>query len=181
MVCFLEHCDLATGSMNEKIYLGKKAEGIKSCLLCAESYHTLAPKNGRLPSTSTRINSWAAAATDLQHPLEGAQGGDQERGTLGSGKTDKTGLQGVRYFQEKILWAEFWHPLLSRKALKPWTVTPAPPDCSKALPSGCLTSCVLSLKSQRYWPSPHLSGVASQLYWKCCLPDYSPRFAPNKI
>ena len=34
--------------------------------------------HGRLPSTSTRIKSGAAAAADLQHPLRGIQGGDQE-------------------------------------------------------------------------------------------------------
>ena len=33
-------------------------------------------------------------------------------------KTGRTGLQIVRYFQEMILWAQFLHFLISRKALK---------------------------------------------------------------
>ena len=45
----------------------------------------------------------ATAATDLQHTLKGVQGGDQEKGTLCSEKTGRTGLQAVRYFQEKFL------------------------------------------------------------------------------
>jgi len=36
-----------------------------------------------LPSTSTRIKSSAAAAAELQHPLKGAQGGQQKQGILG--------------------------------------------------------------------------------------------------
>ena len=44
------------------------------------------PTNWHLPSTSTRIKLWAAAAADLQHLLKGVQGGGQEWGTLCSGK-----------------------------------------------------------------------------------------------
>ena len=43
------------------------------------------------------LNS-AAAATDLQYFLKGAQGGEQKWGTLCSGKTGKTGLQMVMDF-----------------------------------------------------------------------------------
>ena len=42
-------------------------------------------------STSTRIKSCAAAAADIQHRLNGVQGGGQKWGTLG--KTGRTGLQ----------------------------------------------------------------------------------------
>ena len=59
--------------------------------------------DGHLPSASTKIESWATAAADPRHLLPGAQGGDQEWGALCSGKTSRTGLQIVRYFQ-KILW-----------------------------------------------------------------------------
>ena len=52
----------------------------------------------------------------LQHLLKRVQGGDQEWGT--EKKTGRTGLQMVRYFPEKILWAQFSHFLISRKALK---------------------------------------------------------------
>ena len=34
--------------------------------------------NWHFPSASTKIKSGAAAAADPQHPLKGAQGGDQE-------------------------------------------------------------------------------------------------------
>ena len=44
------------------------------------------------------------------------------------GKTGKTGLQIVRYFQEPILWAHFLYLLLSRKALKSFMVMSAPCD-----------------------------------------------------
>ena len=52
----------------------------------------------------------------LQHLLERVQGGHQEWGILK--KTGRTSLQVVRYFQEKILWAQFSHFLIPRKALK---------------------------------------------------------------
>ena len=38
----------------------------------------LPTKNWHLPYASTRIKSGAAVAADLQHPLKGGQGGDQE-------------------------------------------------------------------------------------------------------
>lgn len=34
--------------------------------------------HGHVPSTSARVKLRAAVATDLQHPLKGAQGGDRE-------------------------------------------------------------------------------------------------------
>ena len=42
-----------------------------------------------LPSTSTKIKSCAAVDADLQHSLKGVDGGDQECGTVCSGKTWK--------------------------------------------------------------------------------------------
>ena len=44
------------------------------------------------------------------------------------GKTGRTGLQIVRYFQELILWAQFFYLPISRKALKSFMVTTAPHD-----------------------------------------------------
>ena len=41
-----------------------------------------ASANCKLPSASARIRSMATVATDLQHPLKGIQGGDEEWGTL---------------------------------------------------------------------------------------------------
>ena len=48
---------------------------------------------GHLPSTSTRIQSGPAAATKLQQPLEGAQGGQQTGDLCALGKAGRTGLQ----------------------------------------------------------------------------------------
>ena len=42
----------------------------------------LSTTNWHLPSTSSRIKSGAATAADLQHPLKGVQGGDQEWDTV---------------------------------------------------------------------------------------------------
>ena len=42
------------------------------------------------------------------------------------GKTGRTGLQIIRYFQEKILWTQFLYLLISSKALKSFMVMPAP-------------------------------------------------------
>ena len=42
--------------------------------------------NWHLPSTSTRINSYAAAAANLQHSMKGIQGRDQKQGPLYSGE-----------------------------------------------------------------------------------------------
>ena len=65
-------------------------------------WNPLSTTNWHLPATSARIKSCAAAAADFQHPLKGFQGGEQKWGTLCPGKTSRTGLQIVRYFQEPI-------------------------------------------------------------------------------
>ena len=63
----------------------------------------LSPTNWHLPSAFTRIKSCAAAATNLQHPLKGVQVEIRNEVLCALGKTVRTGLQRVRYFQEKIL------------------------------------------------------------------------------
>ena len=83
--------------------------------------------NWHLPSTSTRIKSWAAAAADRQHARKEFRVEIRNEALGALGKTGKTGLQIVRYFQ-KILWAQFLHLLISRKALKYFMVTFAPCD-----------------------------------------------------
>lgn len=64
------------------------------------------------------------------------------------GKTGRTGLQIVGYFQGKILWAQFLHLLISRKALKSFLVISAPmassnlhETSSNLLWNACLTAC----------------------------------------
>ena len=48
---------------------------------------------GHLPPTSTRIQPSAAAATELQQPLEGAQAGRQTADLCALGKAGGTGPQ----------------------------------------------------------------------------------------
>ena len=127
------------------------------------------------------IKFWAAAAADLQYPLKRVQGGEQERSTLCSGKTGRTGLQKVRYFQKPNLWAHFSHLFLSRKALKSSMVTSAPHDQPWACwwPSPVLPPS--PPQSHTHLPASHLFGAVSQSYLRCCLPDYSHHFAPDKV
>ena len=106
------------------------------------------------------------------------------------GKTGRTDLQTVRYFQRKILWVEFLHLLLSRKALKPFTwclllmTSSNLHETSSYLLKECVLDCVYSpLTTISYiltFP-PYIFGAVSQSYLKCCLPGYSSHFAPNKI
>ena len=87
-----------------------------------------------------------------------------------------------RYFQEKLLWVQFLHLLLSRKALKSFTVTSAP--CDQQWPIKCVLGCMyLPLHQKHIYTdiSPHLFGVVFQSSLKCGLPGYSPGFAPNKL
>ena len=55
-----------------------------------------------LPSASIWIKSWGSADANPQHPLNRAQGGDQEWDTLCSGKTGRAGLQ-IGYFMSPLL------------------------------------------------------------------------------
>ena len=64
----------------------------------------------------------------LQHTLEGIQCRDQERDTLCSGETGRTGPQLVRHFQEKIYEPGFLRLLILREALELLTQIPVPHD-----------------------------------------------------
>ena len=64
----------------------------------------------------------------LQHTLEGIQCRDQERDTLCSGETGRTGPQLLRHFQEKIYEPGFLCLLILREALKSLTQIPVPHD-----------------------------------------------------
>ena len=81
-------------------------------------------EQGHLPSASVEVEPFAAAATNLQHPLREIPGG--EWGSLCSRETGGTGLQIVRNFQELISWSQSLYLLISRKALNPFMVTSAP-------------------------------------------------------
>ena len=99
------------------------------------------------------------------------------------GKTGIVGLQIVRYFQEKILWAQFLHLLISRKVLKSFMVILLLVTSSNFLQKhvlDCMHSpftkitCIIILPySFPLW--------SSQSYLKCCLLGHRPHFATNKI
>ena len=82
--------------------------------LCFPIYHTAVISNWHLSSTSAKTRSGAAAAADLQHPLE-AQGEAQKWGTLCSGE-NRQNRSSDSYFQELVLWTQFLYLLISRKA-----------------------------------------------------------------
>ena len=63
--------------------------------------------HGCLPSTSTRIESRAAAAAGFQHSLKVVQGGQQNLGTLFLGVVGETGRMGL---QIDIFRSQFYEP-----------------------------------------------------------------------
>ena len=150
---------------------------------------TLWTRDWYLSPASTGLESWATATADPQHPLKGAQGGDQEWGTLCSGKTGRAGLQIVRYFQEKILCAQLLHILISRKSTKIlhgdvcslWRAVTfrrlAAIFCKMVL--GCM---YIPFHLNHICPDvpTWLFGVVFQSYLKCCLLGYSLPFDLNK-
>ena len=71
--------------LNSAAFLIAEKNLIFLCVLWTEVWH--------LPPVSTWSKTWTTAATNPQHPLRGAEGGYQERGTLCSGKTGGTGFQ----------------------------------------------------------------------------------------
>ena len=78
-----------------------------------------------LPPTATEIKARVTAAADLQHFLKELGVGIRKEAPCALGETARTGLQGVRDFQEMSLRAQFLHLLIPRKALRSLTVTPA--------------------------------------------------------
>ena len=96
------------------------------------------------------------------------------------GKTGRTGLWIFRYFQE-VLWIQFLHLLVSRKALKCFLVTSAACDRQR-LPTKHLCFPVGSPVAQitHILASARLRGAAARSSLRCCLPGQSPRSAPSK-
>ena len=145
--------------------------------------------NGHLPSTSTRIKSWAAAAADLQHPRKGAQDGDQEWGTLCSGKNWQNRPSDSKIFSGD----DFMSPMLASPRIQKSTKI-LPGDvcsawlavtCTRLAETFCKSMCLIactppSPKSHICWPPLLPLWSSSQSCLKCCLPGYSPHFAPNK-
>ena len=85
-----------------------------------------------------------------------------------------------RYFQEQILWAQFLHLLISRKALKSFTTTFHDQQEPSAKNACLIAHTPPSPKSHIYWPFSYLFGVVSQSYLRYWFPGCSPYFAPDK-
>ena len=81
-----------------------------------------------LPPISTEIKARVTAAADLRHFLKELGVGIRKEAPCALGETARTGLQGVRYFQEMSLRAQFLPLLIPRKALRSLAMTPAPHD-----------------------------------------------------
>ena len=102
------------------------------------------------------------------------------------GKTGRTGLQIIRYFQELILWIQFLCLLTCRKTLKSMVITV---PCKQQKPSKnvCLifeqkNMCKIYVHAfNKITYILTIFGVVCQSYLKCCLPDYRLHFAPNTI
>ena len=99
-----------------------------------------------------------------------AQGGDQEWGAPCSGKTGRTGLQRVGYFQE-MLWTKNFHLLTSIKALKSFMMISASHD--QQWPSvKCEFGHIIQspfAKITYMWIFSYSFGAVSQSSPRCCL------------
>ena len=102
------------------------------------------------------------------------------------GKTGRTGLQIVRYFQELILWTQFLCRLTSRKTLKSMVITV---PCKQQNPSKnvCL---IFELRNmcKKYVHTFNkityiltIFGVVSRSYLRCRLSDYRFHFATTTV
>ena len=78
---------------------------------------SLSTTNWHLPSTSTRIKSCAAAATDLQYPWKEFKVESRNEALCAWEKIGRTGLQ-IHIFRRSWFWVQFLYFLISRKALK---------------------------------------------------------------
>ena len=108
--------------------------------------------NWRWPSASARTKSQSAVTAECQHPWEVFRVEIRNETPCALGKTDKTGLQIVRYFQDEILWAHFLccliFKILHGDVCSLWLAVTV---CKNA----CLIPCtLLSPKSHTYWPFP---------------------------
>ena len=78
---------------------------------------SLSTANWHLPSTSTRIKSCAAAATDLQYPWKEFRVDSRNEVLCAWEKIGRTGLQ-IHIFRRSWFWVQFLYLLISRKTLK---------------------------------------------------------------
>ena len=140
--------------------------------------HKLAPAVGAChPSTSTRITSCAVAAAAPPIPMKELR--MESRNEAFCGKTGRTGLQIVRCSQELFLWAQFLYLIISRKALKSFTVTTVYQQ--KLSTKNWAWLHVLPLFQNRVYtvPPPHLSEQFLRAIW-ACISQAAVLFASSK-
>ena len=124
--------------------------------------------HGHLPSTYLPL--WGLNHVLLQlltfnTPWKEFRVEDRNEALCAQGKAGRTGLQMVRYFQEPILWAQFWYLLICIKALKSFMVMTVPHDQKsfrKLVESfwkniGLIAYILPSPKSHIHWPFPPAS------------------------
>ena len=124
--------------------------------------------HGHLPSTYLPL--WGLNHVLLQlltfnTPWKEFRVENRNEALCAQGKAGRTGLQMVRYFQEPILWAQFWYLLICIKALKSFMVMTVPHDQKsfrKLIESfwkniGLIAYILPSPKSHIHWPFPPAS------------------------
>ena len=98
-------------------------------------------------------------------------------------KTGRTGLQILTYFQEKLLWAQCLYHIVSRKALKSFTMMMMLLVTSRNFLQKYVLDCMHSpftkITSILTFPAP-LGSRFSELSEMLSPRLYSPHFAPNK-
>ena len=107
-------------------------------------------KGWHLPSTSTRIKSWAVPAADLQYPVKGIQYRDQALCALG--KTGRIGLQ-IESFKR------FYEPSSHVSYLESAKIFHGDVCSSRPAVTFCKSMCLVacpppSQKSRLHWLSP---------------------------
>ena len=115
---------------------------------------------------------------------ERAQGGDQEWGSLGSGKTGRTGLQ-IDIFRRRFYEPNSCISLYLEKhgdVCSSWLAVNFMRPAATVCKNVCSVSCTSPFTKVTYILTfPHcLFGAVFQSYLKCCLLGYNPPFAPNK-
>ena len=165
----------------------KNSEVGKNNLLVTATYW-------HLPSASIRIKS----CSDFQHLLKGVQKRGHsflnfsEMKHCVLGETGRAVLQIVKYLQEPILWIQPLYLLISRKALKTLhsdicfsrlaiSFMRLAETCKKKKKKSAWLHVFPLHQNHIYTDLPLCPfGAVSQSYLKCCLPGYSPHFAPSK-
>ena len=135
-----------------------------------------------LPSISIRIKSSTVAAADFRDSLKEFRVENRNKVLWAQGKTGRTGLQIVRYFQETTLWA----PSSCISSYVKNTKILHGDDCSLWLAE---TFCknpawlhIFPLYQNHLYTDllPCRFGAVSQSYLRCWIEGYCPHFALRK-